>query len=453
MTTTAPPFSHRDEGTPEAVWAEAPQWSEVPELPTLKQGRTERLVVVSAHPDDESLGAGGLIALADSLEIPVHVVLLTAGERSHPDSPTHSAQRLATLRLGEFERALAELAPLASTTFVGLSDGAVDAGEETGIEALVDVIGTQGESTLVLAPWRRDGHTDHEAAGRIAAIAVERTDAELLEYPIWWWHWGAPHVTPWSQLVQLPLTPRLRSRKTEALAHYRSQSTSLSDLPGDEAVLEPEFLSHFARDHEVFVLPPGPGEDTAFDDLHADDPDPWSVTTRWYEQRKRAVTLAALTRARYRRALEIGCSIGALAADLAPRCDELIAVDRSAAAVARAAETLSAHEGARAARMTVPEEWPEGTFDLVVVSESGYFLSPRQLSDTIARIRDSLSSDGAVLLCHWRHPIAGWPLDGDDVHTIVMERSGLTVCVEHRERDFLLHLLGRSGEDDIRDGA
>ena len=450
MTTTAPPFSHRDEGTPEAVWTQAAQWEQVPELPTLRRGETERLVVVSAHPDDESLGAGGLIALADSLEIPVHVVLLTAGEGSHPDSPTHSRERLAPIRLAEFERAMAELAPLATTTFVGLSDGAVDAGADDAIEALVEAIGTHGDTTLVVAPWRRDGPADHEAAGRIAAVAARRTDARLVEYPVWLWHWGAPDLAPWTEFVQLPLTARLRSRKGEAMAHYRSQSTPLSDQPGDEAILDEEVLSHFARDREVLIVASDATEDPATDDLHPDDLDPWSVTASWYDRRKRALILAALPREQYRRALEIGCSIGTLAADLAPRCDELVAVDRSPTAVSRANESLSAHDGARAVELTVPDDWPVGTFDLVVMSETGYFLSPRQLGETLARIRETLSSDGALLLCHWRHPIGGWPFNGDDVHTIAMERSGLTVAVEHRERDFLLHVLTR-GEDG-RDG-
>lgn len=440
--TAASRFRHVDDGTPESDWSAASQWADVTELRPF-DGGVERLVVVAAHPDDETLGAGGLIALADARDIQVNVVLLTAGEASHPGSPTHTREELTSVRLEEFRQALAGLAPLASTTFLGLSDGEVEHGRDAAIEAVVDVIGRHGQVTLVAAPWRRDGHADHDAAGHIAAIAAQRTDARLVEYPIWLWHWGCPDQAPWGELRRVPLTAEARARKLRAMAEHRSQVAALSPAEGDEAILHQGMLRHFERDHETFVVAAEPPLDVAFEELHAENADPWSVRTRWYEQRKRALTLAALPDDRYARGLELGCSIGTLAAELAPRCDALVAVDRSAAAITRAREALGPHPGAEAYRMTVPEEWPPGQFDLVVLSESGYFLSPQQLAETISRIRGSLTDDGTVLLCHWRHPIAGWPLDGDSVHDLVAERSALHVTVEHLERDFLLHVLRR----------
>ncbi|WP_258374343.1 PIG-L deacetylase family protein [Curtobacterium sp. MCBD17_032] len=44
--------------------------------------------MVAPHPDDETLGAGGLIAIAADRGLPVHVVLVSRGEGSHPESPT-----------------------------------------------------------------------------------------------------------------------------------------------------------------------------------------------------------------------------------------------------------------------------------------------------------------------------------------------------------------------------
>ena len=78
-----------------------------------------------------------------------------------------------------------------------------------------------------------------------------------------------------------------------------------------------------------------------FDAMYADSPDPWSFGDRWYERRKRELTLAALPARRYRRALEPGCSIGLLTAGLAARCDEVLALDTSAGAVRSAREHVT----------------------------------------------------------------------------------------------------------------
>ena len=85
------PFTHDGPGTPAETWRDHPSWGRVPELGLANDGQTcTRLVVVAAHPDDESLGTGGLIAAAHDAGLAVYVVLLTAGEGSHPDSPTVS---------------------------------------------------------------------------------------------------------------------------------------------------------------------------------------------------------------------------------------------------------------------------------------------------------------------------------------------------------------------------
>ena len=70
-----------------------------------------------------------------------------------------------------------------------------------------------------------------------------------------------------------------------------------------------------------------------FDGMYARSADPWGFTSRWYERRKYAISLAMLPRERYRRGFEPGCSIGVLTRQLAGRCDRLLACDVAAAAV------------------------------------------------------------------------------------------------------------------------
>jgi hypothetical protein len=73
-----------------------------------------------------------------------------------------------------------------------------------------------------------------------------------------------------------------------------------------------------------------------FDIIYATDADPWGYTTRAYERRKYAATLATLPRAHFDRAFEPGCSIGVLTRMLARRCTHLVAADISEASLDRA---------------------------------------------------------------------------------------------------------------------
>lgn len=436
-------FTHDGVGTDAEAWRAHPRWGHAPELTLVNQDRPcTRLVVVAAHPDDESLGAGGLIATAAARGLDVYVVLLTAGEGSHPDSPTITRHALATRRLGEAERALGILAPDAPLVFLGASDGGVAEVEAAVTTSLVDLIG-DGRTTLLVAPWREDGHTDHEAAGRAAAAAARRTGARLVEYPIWMWHKDAPQAAPWDRMRRLDLSERVTQRKWLAIQAHATQVKPLSEAPEDAVLLSGRVLAHFSAPVEHFVT--DAATDAALDELHEREPDPWGVDVRWYEARKRQLTLAALPRPQFRRALEVGCSRGTLAAQLAGRCDRLVAVDSSRTAAAEARVRLGNLDGVEVHELDVPRDWPEGRFDLVVVSETGYFLSPDDVDALIQRIRGCLEPDGVVLLCHWRHPVEGWVLDGPDVHDLFRASSLPPEVAHYVERDFEISVLCRPG--------
>ena len=175
--------------------------------------------------------------------------------------------------------------------------------------------------------------------------------------------------------------------------------------------------------------------------MYAGSDDPWGFRTRWYEKRKRDVTLAALTKPRYRRAFEPGCSIGVLTAGLAGRCDELVATDLDDRALGTAREALAGHDHVRVGRLAVPQEWPDGMFDLVVVSELGYYLGSPDLDLLLDRVVGSLAPLGTLLVCHWRHQVADYPSSGDAVHQRVLDRPELVRAVAHEEEDFRLDLM------------
>ena len=168
-----------------------------------------------------------------------------------------------------------------------------------------------------------------------------------------------------------------------------------------------------------------------FDDVYEASTDPWDFETSAYEAGKYRATLAALGGRRFRNAFEIGCSIGVLSQRLAGICDRLLAVDVSEAPLARARERCAGLAHVRFERMRVPAEFPDETFDLVVVSEVGYYWSRADLVTVAERIEAALEPGGAWLLVHWTPAVADYPLRGDEVHDLVLGRCGAVGALSH----------------------
>lgn len=175
-----------------------------------------------------------------------------------------------------------------------------------------------------------------------------------------------------------------------------------------------------------------------FDALFEGQDDPWGFKTRWYEQRKRAITLAALPRPRYASAYEPGCANGELSAALADRCDQLLVSDGNTRALTLARARLAALPHVRVLPAWLPAEWPPGRFDLIVISEVGYYLDTAALQDLAVRARQGLDEQGTVLACHWKAPIDGCALTGGQVHEQLGQQLGLPHLLRVDDSDFLL---------------
>lgn len=184
-------------------------------------------------------------------------------------------------------------------------------------------------------------------------------------------------------------------------------------------------------------------EDRYFDGLFAGNDDPWAFRQRWYEQRKRAITVAALPRPHYQAIFEAGCANGELSAELASRCDRLLCCDTAVAAVNLAQIRLSLFDQAEVRQSRLPGDWPAEKFDLIVFSEIGYYLDGEDLTDMIRLASDSLTADGQLLACHWRPPIDDCPLNARQVHDLIHEHLGLPRLVLHQEADFILEVWSR----------
>ena len=175
-----------------------------------------------------------------------------------------------------------------------------------------------------------------------------------------------------------------------------------------------------------------------FDDLYARDPDPWYFATSEYEAAKYDATIAALEPP-YASALEVGCSIGVLTARLAERCERLLAIDVAESALEQARKRAPR---ATFERREIPEEWPDGPFDLIVCSEVLYYLDRVALDRAIDEIERTLAPAGSLLAVHWRHRTRTYPLLGDDVHGRLRE-LGWPRGVVRPTPDYLLERFDR----------
>lgn len=151
-----------------------------------------------------------------------------------------------------------------------------------------------------------------------------------------------------------------------------------------------------------------------FDALYGGSPDPWAFATSDYEAGKYAATMAALPRARYRSALEIGCSIGVLTGALAQRCDAVTAVDVAEAALEQARARNAGQSHVRFACQQFPVAVPEGKFDLILLSEVLYYLDRPAIAAAARATRALVLTDADVLLVHWLGPTPDYPLNGEE---------------------------------------
>ena len=191
---------------------------------------------------------------------------------------------------------------------------------------------------------------------------------------------------------------------------------------------------------------------TYFDALFAESSDPWKFASRWYEERKRALTLACLPQARYASAYEPGCANGELSAALATRCDRLLVTDGSERAVELARQRLAAWPQVEVRQAWVPDQWPEERFELIVLSEFLYYLAPDALDTLINRVRHSLAPGGCVLACHWRPRIGDCALDGDAVHQRLDGQLGLPKLSALLEPDFRMDVWSDAASVASREG-
>ena len=224
-------------------------------------------LVLAPHPDDESLGCGGLIARAVADGRAPLVVVLTDGAGSHPGSAAYPGPRLAALREAETLAAMAALG-LGEERVVFLGEADTRAPHEG--EALEAVAGTlcalavRHGCTALLSSWAGDPHCDHLAADRAARRAVARLAAEGCgvahwSYPVWGWTRAKDAVleggaAPGGVVAggRLDVGAHREAKRRAVAAHRSQHGLVVGDDPGG-FVLPRALLHHFEGPWEVFL--------------------------------------------------------------------------------------------------------------------------------------------------------------------------------------------------------
>jgi LmbE family N-acetylglucosaminyl deacetylase len=233
----AEPFDPTKRGTYEQVWRKeldgVPAWFP-PQGP---------LLIVSPHPDDEILGAGGLMRMCSELGRRVVLVSVTDGEAAYPDW-----KELAQVRRAELCAAIEVLCGVSiSQIRLGIADGQVQAA--TG--RLADVIRSLvAPGTTIIAPYEHDGHPDHDATGRVCCEVANSLGMPIARYPIWTWHHADPATLRNNHWGKVMLDVGAQRAKTAAIQCFSSQLTPHRRTP----IVPAHVVPYFTRPYEVFIL-------------------------------------------------------------------------------------------------------------------------------------------------------------------------------------------------------
>lgn len=241
-----------DLGCWEAVRAEAERLELEALVESLAVAPGAALVVLSAHPDDETFGLGRLMHRWGRRIGPVIAVVATAGEAC-VDHVGRRPDHLAERRLAEW-RTATDILGVAQRRVLGLPDGCLadQAAElESAVERVLAELTGHGPGVVLAAPWRRDPHPDHRAAGRAVTAVGAALRIPVLEFGVWMTYWSDPAelVGDGRRLAVLNVDDLDDAAHSRACAAFVSQLRPLA--PGLGPVVPEVMLAHH---HEQLLV-------------------------------------------------------------------------------------------------------------------------------------------------------------------------------------------------------
>jgi LmbE family N-acetylglucosaminyl deacetylase len=216
-------------------------------------------LILAPHPDDETLGCGGLIASLCAHGRPPVIVVVTDGTGSHPGSASYPPARLKSVREAELRKAAAILGVGPERVhLLGLRDTQAPqegAGFAAAVQEIASIIRAY-EAATIFASWEHDTHGDHKTAARMARAAAQSTGARLLFYPVWGWLLPPEQQLPLGRVNGARLhIGSLLPRKQRAIAAHASQTSDLITDDPNGFRLPSHMLALFERPFEVFLDP------------------------------------------------------------------------------------------------------------------------------------------------------------------------------------------------------
>jgi LmbE family N-acetylglucosaminyl deacetylase len=201
------------------------------------------LLVVAPHPDDEIMGAGGLIHTWVGMGRSVTVLSVTDGEAAQP-----ARENLDRIRREELKEALRKLcATHVSVVRLGIPDGRVADFQNKLRAAILSLI---EPAMTMIAPYERDGHPDHDVVGSVCCEIARSRNIPLARYPIWTWQRADPTEFREVSWGKFPLDSEARRAKTHALQCFISRLQSDRHDPK----IPGHLLNYFHRPYEAFLL-------------------------------------------------------------------------------------------------------------------------------------------------------------------------------------------------------
>jgi len=402
-----------------------------------------RLLVVAAHPDDETLGAGGFLRAVHAAGGRVRLVVATDGEAAFPRAGPAVRAALARTRRDELDRALGALGLDGIEVHrLGLPDsGLADVDCEL-VEALRPLA---ADADACLAPWVHDPHPDHAAAGR-ATLAAAPVGAHRFGYPIWTWPWGDPDDPrlPWPQLFvhrNDPARPR-RPSAGPCVATRRSWARApTAERPSCRRRCSPTSTPAARRSSGSRPRPvprrSGSRRSTGTAAAIRGAPAPAGTSGASWPCSRPACPLPVTSTPPSRAAAPAsspGCSV--------PAADAVTASDFTPAAVESTRAATAGMAGVAVAELALPDPRavPEGV-DLVVCSEVLYYLGPDDLAAVVELIARAARPGADIALLHWSGQAAESPQDAWATHRAFLDDPRFSTVVEHVDAEFLLHVV------------
>jgi LmbE family N-acetylglucosaminyl deacetylase len=216
------------------------------------EGRTP--LILAPHPDDESLGCGGLIAACCRAGILPHVAILTDGAASHPGSATCPPALLAATREAETRTALGILGlPPGHIVFLRFPDTGMPRGGDAYEAAVAALAARCTVQNIVIGPWGEDRHCDHEAGAIFARAVAKAANVPVLTYPVWGWLRDPAQKLPPQRIegFRLDIAAFLTVKRRAIAAHATQYGKVIRDSPQGFR-LPLALLAIFARPYEVF---------------------------------------------------------------------------------------------------------------------------------------------------------------------------------------------------------